>query len=197
MTNKSQLPKNYLYYEEEGLTNLCAVLSLVTQSYLTLCNPTDCSPPGSSVYSNSSGKNTGVGCHALLQGIFPTQGLNPGLLHCRQILYTLSHQGSPRILEWVAYPFSSGSSWPTTLWDDTLQWMALIPCPCRTLLSPHSFLILFLQGDSLYEHSLEQLRNLRLKSMLLNDSDNMLTQHDVAGWLSVRRNRFLIQFGFP
>ena len=46
------------------------------------------------------------------QGIFPTQGSNPGLLHCRQILYQLSHQGSPRILEWVAYPFSSGSSQP-------------------------------------------------------------------------------------
>jgi len=46
----------------------------------------------------------------LLQGIFPTHGLNPGLLHCRQILYQLSHKGSPRILEWVAYPFSSGSS---------------------------------------------------------------------------------------
>ena len=41
------------------------------------------------------GKNTGVGCHSLLQGIFPTQGLNSGLLHCRQILYHLSHQGSP------------------------------------------------------------------------------------------------------
>ena len=48
---------------------------------------------------NSPGKNTGVGSHFLLQGIFPTQGLNPGLLHCRQILYILSHQGSPvRIL---------------------------------------------------------------------------------------------------
>ena len=44
--------------------------------------------------------------------IFPTQGLNPGLPHCRQILYQLSHKGSPRILEWVAYPFSSGFSWP-------------------------------------------------------------------------------------
>ena len=43
------------------------------------------------------------------RGIFPTQGSNPGLPHCRQILYQLSHQGSPRILEWVAYPFSSGS----------------------------------------------------------------------------------------
>ena len=50
-------------------------------------------------------------CHALLQGIFPTQGSNPGLPHCRQILYHLSHQGSTRILEWVVYPFSRGSSW--------------------------------------------------------------------------------------
>ena len=41
------------------------------------------------------GKTTGVGCHFLLQGIFPTQGLNPGLSHCRQTLYHLSHQGSP------------------------------------------------------------------------------------------------------
>ena len=44
---------------------------------------------------DSPGKNTGVGCHALLQGIFPTQGSNPGLPHCRQILYQLSYQGSP------------------------------------------------------------------------------------------------------
>ena len=50
---------------------------------------------------DSPGKNTGVGTHSLLQGIFPAQEYNPGLLHCRQILYNLSHQGSPRILEWV------------------------------------------------------------------------------------------------
>ena len=49
-------------------------------------------------------QNTGVGSLSLLQGIFSTQGPNPGLLHCRWILYQLSHQGSPRILEWVAYP---------------------------------------------------------------------------------------------
>ena len=61
---------------------------------------------------DSLGKNTGVGCHALLQGIFPTQGSNPGLLHCRQILYGLRHQRSWWILEWVAYPFSRGSSQP-------------------------------------------------------------------------------------
>ena len=135
-------------------------LSLAAQSCLTLCNPMDCSPPGSSVHGASPGKNTGVGCRALLQrkiprnqtqvsciagrlfttskplktvnesescsvvsdssrphglyspwnspgqntgmgslsllqGIFPTQGSNPGLPHCRQILYQLSHKGSP------------------------------------------------------------------------------------------------------
>ena len=59
---------------------------------------------------DSPGTNTRVVCHVLLQGIFPTQGSNPGLLHCRKILYQLSHQGSLRILEWVAYPFSNGSS---------------------------------------------------------------------------------------
>ena len=48
--------------------------------------------------------------HFLLQGIFPTQGSNSGLPHCRKILYQLSHKGSPKILEWVTYPFSSGSS---------------------------------------------------------------------------------------
>ena len=47
-----------------------------------------------------------------LQGISPTQGSNPGFLHCRWILHQLSHKGSPRILEWVAYSFSSGSSRP-------------------------------------------------------------------------------------
>ena len=52
-------------------------------------DPMDCSPPDS----YSPGKNTGVGCHFLLKGIFPTQGSNLGLLHCRQILYQLSYQG--------------------------------------------------------------------------------------------------------
>ena len=68
----------------------CLGLSEVAQSCLTLCDPMDCSLPGS-----FSGKSTGVGCHFLLQGIFPTQESNPGLPHCRQTLYHLSHQGSP------------------------------------------------------------------------------------------------------
>ena len=57
-------------------------------------------------------QNTEVGSLACLQGIFLTQESNPGLPHCRQIDYQLSHKGSPRILEWVAYPFCRGSSWP-------------------------------------------------------------------------------------
>ena len=58
------------------------------------------------------GWNTGVGSCSLLQEIFPTQGSNPGLQHCRQIHYQLGHKGSPRTLEWIAYPFSRGSSRP-------------------------------------------------------------------------------------
>ena len=52
----------------------------------------NCSPPGSSVHEDSSGEKTGVGCHAFLQGIFVTQGSNPGLSHCKWILCCLSHQ---------------------------------------------------------------------------------------------------------
>ena len=79
---------------------------MTTQSCPALCNPMDYSPW------NFPGQNTGVDSLSLLQGIFPTQGSNPGLQHCRQILYQLSYKRSPRILEWVAHPFSRGSSWP-------------------------------------------------------------------------------------
>ena len=61
---------------------------------------------------NSPGQNTEMGSLSLLQGIFPTQGSNPGLPHCGRILYQLSHKGNSRILEWIVYPFSSRSSWP-------------------------------------------------------------------------------------
>ena len=68
---------------------------LAAQSCLNLWDPMDCSPPGFSVHEISR-KNTGVGCHSLLQGILLPQESNPGLLHCRQILYCLSYQGSPK-----------------------------------------------------------------------------------------------------
>ena len=65
--------------------------SEVAQSCPTLCDPMDTRllRPWDFL-----GKSTGVGCHFLLQRIFPTQGSNPGLPHCRQMLYRLSHQGS-------------------------------------------------------------------------------------------------------
>ena len=72
------------------------MLCLVTQSCPTLCNPMDHGLPGSSVYGDSPVKNTGVGCHALLQGIFPTQGSNPGLPHCRWILLPSEPPGKPK-----------------------------------------------------------------------------------------------------
>ena len=85
---------------------------LVAQSRLTLCNPTDCSPPGSSVHGDSPGKNTRVGCHSLLQGLFPTQGFNPGLLDCRQILYCPSHWG--RLTSAVRFPSNTTDSYQPT-----------------------------------------------------------------------------------
>ena len=82
----------------------------VAQSGPALCDPVDYTVPG--ILQDRILKWV---VFTLLQGIFPTQGLNPGLPHCRWILYQLSHKGSPRILEWVAYPFSSGSSRCTNL----------------------------------------------------------------------------------
>ena len=77
------------------------------------------------------GQNTGEGSLSLLQGIFPIQESNPDLLHCRQILYQLSHKGTPRIVEWVTYPFSSGSSWPrnwtevSCITDGFFKWISI------------------------------------------------------------------------
>ena len=97
---------------EQLASALCTCTCSVAKSCLTLGDPVDCSPLGSSVHGDSPGKNTGGSSCSLLQWIFPTHGSNPGLPHCRWILYCLSHQESPRILEWVACPFSRGSSQP-------------------------------------------------------------------------------------
>ena len=92
---------------------LCAVLShSVVSSSLRLCG---LQPARLFCPWDSPGNNTGMGCHALLQGIFPTRGSNPGLPHCRRILYRLSHQGSP-----------GGVDACTTNWPD------LHPLPGRT-----------------------------------------------------------------
>ena len=92
---KPALPGSLLFPMKVKVIQLCP----------TLCNPMTIQPM------EFSGQNTGVGSRSL-QEICLTQGSNPGLLHCRWILYQLSYQGSPRILEWVADPFSNGSSQP-------------------------------------------------------------------------------------
>ena len=95
--NQLHVPSNSLSPESWSYSLLLrknkVTRAMLSQSCLTLCDHMDCSRPGSSVRGDSPGKNTGVGSHALLQGIFSTQGSNPGLLHCRRIPYHLSHQG--------------------------------------------------------------------------------------------------------
>ena len=102
-------------------TCVCVYIYIYTHTHICMCV---CESESRLVMSNSLQphelyspwdspiQSTRVASCFLLQGIFPTQGSNPHLSHCRQILYQLSHQGSPRILEWVVYPFSSWSSWP-------------------------------------------------------------------------------------
>ena len=83
----------YLRYRITCLFYCMYVLSHSVES--DSLHPTDYSPPGSSVYGDSPGKNMGVGCYALLQGTFPTKGPNPDLPHCMRIHHHLIHQGSP------------------------------------------------------------------------------------------------------
>ena len=83
---------NEVKWSEVKVTQLCPTLcDHMNYTGHGILQPTSCP----STRRDSPGKNPGVGSHSLLQGIFPTQGLNPGLLHCRQILCQLSHQGSP------------------------------------------------------------------------------------------------------
>ena len=88
----------------KGQNSNINMIVLVDQSCLTLCNAMDCSPPGYSAR-NSPGKNTVLDSHSLLQGIFLTQGSNPVLPHCRQILYHPSHQGSHTYVYVFIYKF--------------------------------------------------------------------------------------------
>ena len=105
--------------------------SEVAQSYPTLCDPMDTRllRPWDFL-----GKSSGVGCHFLLQGIFPTQGSNPGLLHCRQTLYCLSHQGSPTG-SWIPSNNYNGRRGPMI---HKLRTETLHKAKCKQLLSRHS-----------------------------------------------------------
>ena len=88
------------------------VVCLVIQLCSTLCDPMDCSPPGSSVHRILQAKILETVVMLFSRGSSQLRDPTNGLPYCRQILYHLSHQGSPRILEWVAYLFSKGTSWP-------------------------------------------------------------------------------------
>ena len=106
-------------WEEIKTVNVCWALLLPSGfSHVCLCDPMDCRPLGSSVHGDSQGKNTGVGCHALLQGIFLTQGLNPGLLHYRQILYHWAN----REARWACDVFSY-----SILYNNFMRWALSLP----------------------------------------------------------------------
>ena len=110
-TSPGDLPDSVI---ETWVSESCLVLSDSLRLH-GLYSPGNSLCQNTGVGSQNTGvgsQNTGVGSDSFLHGIFPTQRLNPGLPHCRWILYQMSHKGSLRILEWVAYPFSRGSSWP-------------------------------------------------------------------------------------
>ena len=105
---------------------------LVADSCPTLCDPRGLfSPPGSSVHGDSPGKNTEVGCHSILQGIFLIQGSNRGRSHFRQVLYYLIHQGSPFTADnstpvlsvhWKDRCWSWNSNTLATWWEELTHW---------------------------------------------------------------------------
>ena len=99
----------------------------------------DCNLSGSSEW-DFPGKDTGVGCHSLRQGIFPTQGSNLGLLNCRQMLYHLSQQGSPSETIVTQNYVTQTVSWQAyfILWDAYVHGQGLQPCQtlCNSGLKP-------------------------------------------------------------
>ena len=123
MEYHSAIRKNWILPFSTWMNQKDIMLSEISQTekdkYCMITQNEGCSAVSDSLWPyglyspwNFSGQNTGMGSLSLLQGIFPTQGSNPGLLHCRPILYQLSPKENPRTLEWVAYLFSRGSSWP-------------------------------------------------------------------------------------
>ena len=101
--------------------SLVVVVGIVTQLCLTLWDSMDCSQPGSSVHEDSPGRNTGVGCHSLLQGIFPTQGSNPGLLHWQadSLPFPCSSDGKESACQCRRPGFDSWSREDATSWEAT------------------------------------------------------------------------------
>ena len=91
---------------------MCMYIYIYMTAKVTQLCPTLCASMDYTVYEVLKARILEWVAIPFSRGIFPTQGSNPGLLHCRWILYQLSHKGSPRILEWIDYPFSRGSFQP-------------------------------------------------------------------------------------
>ena len=123
----------------QSLLKLMSITLVMPSNHLILCRPLFLPPsmlPASGAFQMSQffvsgGQSTGVDCHFLLQGIFPTEGLNPGLPHCRQTLYSLSHQGNPQIHVERVYLQFSRSVVSNSLRPHGLQ-HARLPCPSPT-----------------------------------------------------------------
>ena len=115
--------------------------SLVVQLYPTLCNPMDCSPPGSSAHGILQARVLEWSASFLLQGIFPTQGLNLDLPHCRQTLFPLSHQGCSKGLD---------SLWedPDSDWPHPFRSAAQTPLPTGASDLDPRFSILPFKGEA-------------------------------------------------
>ena len=122
--------------------SLCCAQPL---SHVQLLQPH--SLPGSSVHGDSSGQNTRVGCHALLQGIFPTRELNPALLLCRWILYHLSHQGSPGVALDLPYNWTGHCCLISLSMNPVSAWLQSLPISWQiTVLNTLGILLLILFG---------------------------------------------------
>ena len=120
---------------------LCLCCCSVAKSCPTLCDPVDCSRPGSSVHEVFPGKDTRVGCHSLLQGIFPTQGSNPAFLYWQAGFLPSEPQGSPSLtlgLQISILPLRTFFTLTVTWrWLSTLQsWLATL----HNSLKPHHYL---------------------------------------------------------
>ena len=112
------------------------VLAKSLQLCPTLCDPMDCSSPGSSVHGILRARILEWGCHALLQGIFPTQELNPGLLHCKHSLHLLSHQGNQCLLKNKAPGYFRKASLSWVLLHLTLKNLKQVVFHLCALVSP-------------------------------------------------------------
>ena len=121
---------------------------------------------------NFPGQSTGVGSLSLLQGIFLTQGLSPGLPHCRPILHQLSHWGSQRVLECIAYPFASGPSRPR-------NWTG-ISCIAG------SFVTSWATRETLCPQQLFNPTQLILYHWKLRPTQNVFSIHTRSGWVRSR-----------